>query len=156
MLWTDFLCSNFSNLYFGISPLNRMVVGVVAYGKNLAITIEVTWDWFCRKSWEGLASLYFSLCEYTERRWLPINQESIRARTGVFCWHLDLEFLSLQTCRKIILLVHLLSENMLAFWILPSIKYKMPFTGSCLHTRTPAELLLWEVQDLWGDEMQPT
>lgn len=100
--------------------------------------------WFCRKSWEGLASLYFSPCGYTERRWLPVNQESIRARTGVFCWHLDLEFLSLQTCRKIILLVHLLSENLLAFWILPSIKYKMPFTGSCLHTRTPAELLLWE------------
>lgn len=31
-----------SNLYFGIPPLNRMVVGIVAYGKNLAITIEVT------------------------------------------------------------------------------------------------------------------
>lgn len=122
--------------------------------------------WFCRKSWEGLASLYFSPCGYTERRWLPVNQESIRARTGVFCWHLDLEFLSWQTCRKIILLVHLLSETMLAFWILPSIKYKMPFTGSCLHTRTPAELLIvrgsglmrrWDAAEAgWSQEARPS
>lgn len=54
--------------------------------------------WFCKKWSEELVSVPFPPCEFIERL-LAANEESIPTRWRVYCWHLDLEFPSLQKCK---------------------------------------------------------